>query len=144
MYDLEKYRNKREKVLGIRKRGLSFTQLAAIVSLVIVLGMGAMVVPKAIAYFSTRNLDDAIYKLADSGTWDQTVVHELAKMHGVKDVNTDNKDTRLVITFNRQMMDTAKIKAFMKQQKVEADLLNTMGHRERAAILLKEAEFEAL
>ncbi len=36
-YDPEKYREKREKVLGIKKRGLGFGAVAMIVSLVIIL-----------------------------------------------------------------------------------------------------------
>ena len=44
-YNLEKYRGKREKVLGVKKRGISFGALASIVSLVIILGMGVVVVP---------------------------------------------------------------------------------------------------
>ena len=49
-YDLEKYREKREKVLGVKKRGISFGTLATIVSLLIILGLGVVVVPKSIAY----------------------------------------------------------------------------------------------
>ena len=38
VYDPEKYREKREKVLGIKKRGLSFGTLASLVVGIIVLG----------------------------------------------------------------------------------------------------------
>ena len=31
-YDLEKYRDKREKVLGVKKRGINFATIAATVS----------------------------------------------------------------------------------------------------------------
>ncbi|MCK4838786.1 MAG: hypothetical protein KAS94_08270, partial [Desulfobulbaceae bacterium] len=73
-YDFEKYREKREKVLGVRKRGLSFGAVAALVAAVIVLGLGGVAVPKTISYFTTRNLDDAIYRLADSTAWSQEIV----------------------------------------------------------------------
>ena len=49
-YDLEKYRNKREKVLGVRKKGISFGTWAATVSAIIVVGLVSMVAPKSIAY----------------------------------------------------------------------------------------------
>ena len=45
-YDLDKYRDKREKVLGVRKRGVSFGTLAAIVSLCIVVGLAFLVIPE--------------------------------------------------------------------------------------------------
>ena len=51
-YDLEKYRKKREKVLGVRKRGLSFSVVAAIVSIVIVTGLGAVVVPRTAGFLA--------------------------------------------------------------------------------------------
>ena len=73
-YDLEKYRDKREKVLGVKKRGISFGTLAGIVSLAIILGMGAVVVPKAIAYLNTRHLDDAIYKLQNAESLPQEAI----------------------------------------------------------------------
>ena len=73
-YDFEKYRDKRDKVLGVKRRGLSFGMLATMVSFVIVLGLGIVVVPKSIGYFSTRNLDDAIYKMDDASAWSHEVV----------------------------------------------------------------------
>ncbi len=63
-YDLEKYRDKREKVLGVKKKGISFGAWAATVSAIIIVGLISMVAPKSIAYFTTRNLDDVIYKLS--------------------------------------------------------------------------------
>ena len=45
-YDFNKYKDKRDKVLGVKKRGLSFGVIAAIVSLIIVIGLGVVVVPK--------------------------------------------------------------------------------------------------
>ena len=142
-YDLEKYRSKREKVLGVRKRGLSFGTVAALVAAVIVIGLGGVAVPKTITYFSTRNLDDAIYKLADSGKWDQKVVGEIDDLPGVRSVLTDNHDTRLLITFDRHESGPEKFKIVFVSAGLDAELLNRMDHRQRQVILKKEAEFEA-
>jgi len=68
-YDPEKYREKREKVLGIKKRGIGFGTLATIVSIVIVVGLCIVTVPQAVSYISARNLDDAIFKLESEKSW---------------------------------------------------------------------------
>ncbi len=141
-YDFEKYRDKREKVLGVRQRGLSFGAVAALVAVVIVLGLGGVAVPKTVAYFTTRNLDDAIYKLADSGKWNQEVVSEINGLPGVRKALTDNHDTRLVITFNRYDSGPEKFKMVFGRKNIEAELLNQMDHRQRKVILAKEAAFE--
>ena len=141
-YDNEKYKDKREKVLGVKKRGLSFGTMAAIIATCIVVGIGGVVVPKAVAYFSTRNLDDAIYKMADAGAWDQQIVLAVDGLEGVKQAITDNHNTRLVVTFNRLHASTKKIDTLFRNKGVKADLLNKMDHRQRIMILKKEAEFE--
>jgi hypothetical protein len=142
-YDFEKYRSKREKVLGVRKRGMSFGAVAGLVAAVIVLGLGGVAVPKTITYFSTKNLDDAIYKLADSGTWDKKIVGEIDGLPGVRAALTDNHDTRLVITFDRDESGPEKFKVVFNRESLDAELLNRMGHRQRKVILEKEAAFEA-
>lgn len=142
-YNFEKYRDKREKVLGVRKRGISFGALATTVAVCIIIGLGAIVVPKAVAYFSTRHLDDAIYKLADGGAWSQELVLAVDGVSGVTMAVTDNHETRLVVTFNRHETGLEKIDALFKNKNVKVDLLNKLGHRERMSILKKEAEFEA-
>ncbi|MEN8135311.1 MAG: hypothetical protein ABFS18_07210 [Thermodesulfobacteriota bacterium] len=141
-YDFEKYREKREKVLGVRKRGLSFGAVAALVAAVIVLGLAVVAVPKTISYFTTRNLDDAIYKLADSTSWNQEIVKEIGDLTGVKKAVTDNHDMRLVVTFNRHETGPEKFKVVFSRAEVKAELLNRMGYRQRMTILKKEAEFE--
>lgn len=143
-YDFAKYRDKREKVLGVRKRGLSFGTVAALVSLIIVLGLAVIAVPKTVSYFTTRNLDDVIYKQADSSPWGQEFVREIKDLEGVKNVVTDNHGKRLVITFNRQVTDPEKFKVIFNNGEVKAELLNRTGHRERMTILQKEAHFETL
>jgi len=137
-YDLEKYRVKREKVLGVRKRGLSFGSAAGLVAAIIVIGLGALAVPRMVGYLANKNLDDAIYKLADTGTWSTEVVKEIGGLPGVRIAMADNHDTRLVVTFDRLETTTAKLDAFFARQGVQAELLNTMDHRNRMSILEKE------
>jgi len=141
-YDFEKYRDKREKVLGVRKRGLSFGAVAALVAAVIVLGLGGVAVPKTISYFTTRNLDDAIYRWADSTAWSQEIVKKIDDPAGVRGAVTDNHDKRLVVTFNRNETGPEKFKAAFSRDGVETELLNRMSYRQRMSILKKEAEFE--
>ena len=143
-YDFEKYRDKRDKVLGVKRRGLSFGTLSTIVSLLIVCGLSVVVVPKAIGYFTTRNLDDAIYKMDDTSVWPREIVTEVDGLAGVRKAITDNHETRLVVTFNRLQTDTKKIDNFFKSKGLVVDLLNTTDHRQRMSTLQKEAEFEAL
>ena len=140
-YDLEKYRDKREKVLGEKKRGVSFGTLATIVSLMIILGLGTVVVPKSIAYFNTRHLDDAIYKLQDAESWPQETISSIQELAGVKNIETDANSSRLVITFDKSITGTTDINAFFKQNDIKTVLLNHVGHADRQKILAKEATF---
>ena len=144
VYDFEKYRDKREKVLGVKRRGLNFGTLAVVVSAVIVLSLGVVAVPRALEYLSTRNLDDAIYKMAGSNAWPQDVVLSVDAIDGVTQVITDTRDTRLIVTFNRLKTDAHTINNFFKNRGLDVDLLNTMDRNHRMSILEKEAEFEAL
>lgn len=143
-YDSEKYRDKRDKVLGVKNRGVSFGTLATIVSAIIVLGLGVIVVPKTIGYLSTRNLDDAIYKMADSSAWQQQTVEGVDRLDGVRSAIVDHRETRLVVTFNRLKTNTKTIDNFFETKGLVVDLLNTTGHRQRQSTLKKEAKFEAL
>ncbi len=143
-YNLEKYREKREKVLGVKKRGISFGALASIVSLVIILGMGVVVVPKSIAYFNTRHLDDAIYKLQSADVWPPDIITGLNDLIGVKEVIKDSHDTRLVVTFDKSVTDTKNFAAFFKQKEIKTTLLNRVSHTQRLKTLKKEAKFEGL
>ena len=143
-YNLEKYREKREKVLGVKKRGISFGSLASIVSLVIILGMGVVVVPKSIAYFNTRHLDDAIYKLRGTDTWPQDILTSLKGLNGVREVVADSHDTRIVVTFDKSVTETKDFAAFFKQKEVKTILLNRVSHSQRLKTLKKEAKFEGL
>lgn len=141
-YDFDKYRAKREKVLGVRKRGVSFGLAAALVAGIILLGLGGVAMPGAIAYLTTRNLDDAIYKLADAGTWSPEVVGEINTIPGVRKAVADQHSARLVVTFNRDETDLEKLEALLHSKGLKAELLNRTGHRQRLTILAKEGHFE--
>lgn len=140
-YNFEKYREKREKVLGVKKRGISFGTLATIVSLVIILGLGTVVVPKSIAYFNTRHLDDAIYKLQNAETWSLELISSVQNLAGVKNVTTDSNGSRVVITFDKSVTSTPDINAFFRQKDIQTVLLNQVSHAHRQKILEKEAKF---
>ena len=141
-YDLEKYRDKREKVLGVKKRGISFGTLAGIVSLAIILGMGAVVVPKAIAYLNNRHLDDAIYKLQNAENWPQEAIDGIRELAGVKNIEIDRESLRIIITFDKSISDTEEISSYFKTKEIEAVLLNRISHTHRMKILEKESKFE--
>jgi hypothetical protein len=142
-YNLEKYRDKREKVLGVKKRGLSFGILATLVSGIILFGLAVVVIPQSIAYFNTRHLDDAIFKLGSDNTWPSTVMAEARTLKGVKNVVTDKLDTRLVITFDRETVDLNSLTAFFKRKGFEAVLLNRINHMQNVSIQREEKELEA-
>jgi len=143
-YDLEKYRHKREKALGLKKRGLSFGALAGIVSLSIIAGLSFVVIPKTIDYMATRNLDDAIYKLENSAVRHDDIIKEVLRISGVKKALTDKEGTRLVVTFDRREVDVIKFSALFKQKELKATLLNRLSHRQRLATQKEEEKFESL
>jgi copper chaperone CopZ len=140
-YNFEKYREKREKVLGVKKRGLSFGTLATLVSLVIILGLGIVVVPKSIAYFNTRHLDDAIYKLQKAESWPQEIITSIQQLTGVKNIETDANSSRIVITFDKSVTSSQDINAFFKKQNIQTVLLNEVSHADRQKIMAKEAKY---
>ncbi len=140
-YDPEKYRKKREKVLGIRKRGLGFGTISFIVVGVIVLGLSFAAVPKAVSYITTRNLDDAIYKL-DKATFKDIIIEEIENIEGVIFINQDKHDTRLVITFDRRVVNISQFVAIFNKNNLNTTLLNRVNHRQRQNILKEEEELE--
>ena len=143
-YDLEKYREKREKVLGIQKRGLGFGKLALIVSVVIIAGLAGIAGEKAVAYFTTRHLDDAIYKLDDAEQWPRDIFAALTGLEGVRNVQNDTNGTRLVVTFDRTATDVDRLSGFLKSAGLKVILLNRVGHHQRMVTQKREAELEAL
>jgi hypothetical protein len=143
-YDLEKYREKREKVLGVKKRGVSFGTIASIVSICIVAGLLLVVAPKAVSFVVTRNLDDAIYKFDGTGTWPKEITSDIHDVQGVKAAVLDKNDTRLVVTFDRTSIDTEKLEVFFKEKGLKSTLLNRVSHHQRVATMKEEEELEAL
>lgn len=143
-YDLEKYREKREKVLGVKRKGISFGAWTAMVSAIIIIGLISMVAPKSIAYFTTRNLDDVIYKLSGERSWPQDVIDGIATLEGVKLAIADKQGTRLVVTFDRSITDIENMSTFFKQQGYHAVLLNRVSHRQRIQTEHEEAKLETL
>ncbi len=145
VYDQEKYRKKREKVLGAKKkRGLSFTMISTIVSIVFILGLSSLVVPRTVEYLVTRNLDDVIYKLESQDKWPHEVLVHVSELKGVDLAVVDKNSTRLVITFDRNMVDTDRFASVFRNQKLGAVQLNRMNHRQRAANLKEEKNLETL
>ncbi|MFH1021592.1 MAG: hypothetical protein V1782_13425 [Pseudomonadota bacterium] len=138
-YDLEKYREKRERVLGVKKRGLGFGRVATLVSLAILLGLGLVVIPRSITFLQTRQLEDAIYKLSGERAGSELVLAELKKQEGVREVAVDAHGSRVVVTFNKELLDTARISAFLLKQGAQAVLLNEVGHSQRLHTMKKEA-----
>jgi len=143
-YDTEKYRSKREKVLGIKKRGMSFGVIAAIVSICIIVVLGFVVLPETIAYIAERNLDDAIYKVERSGQWSHEIMTGIHEIGGVVEAVTDKGGKRLIITFDRNEVDVVKFSSFFREKGLKHTLLNRVNHRQRVTSLQEEEKLEAL
>lgn len=142
-YDLEKYREKREKVLGQRKRGISFGILATIVAAVIITGTGVFVIPQSIAYLTSRNLEDAIFKIEGGQAPAQSLLDELLKLEGVKEAVADTGGSRLVVTYDRNHSGPTVLTHFFKRKDLAAVLLNTTDHNQRISTEKEEKELEA-
>jgi len=144
-YDQDKYREKREKVLGAKKRrGLNFSTISTIVSIAIILGLSIIVVPRTVNYVVTRNLDDVVYKLETQEKWPNEVLVHVSGIKGVEETVVDKNGTRLVITFDRSAVETDSFASVFRNQKLEAILLNRMNHRQRVTNLKEEVNLEAL
>jgi len=139
-YDPEKYREKREKVLGKRKRGIPFQTMAVVFTFIILSGFAFLVLPKVIASFQERNLDDAIYRLRDESPWSAAVGPEIAALPGVDCVVLDREDTRLIVTFDRSKTDLSALDALFRAKGLEVVLLNRMHHGARMELMKEEAE----
>ena len=118
---------------------MGFGVVATAVSLVILLGLGMVVIPRSIAFLQNRQLEDAIYKVSGNHGDVQQVVAELEKQDGVREVVVDSHGSRVVVTFNKEVLDTAKISAFLLKQGAHAVLLNEVGHSQRMHTMKKEA-----
>ena len=139
-YDPEKYREKREKVLGIRKRTLGFGTLVTLVSVIIIAGIGLVTVPQAVSFMATRHLDDAIFKLESAETWPKAVLEGLEDMAGVKTIMPDHNDGRLVITFDRRKIELSRITLVFDRHHLDVSLLNQINHNQHQHTMKAEAE----
>lgn len=141
-WDPEKYREKREKVLGVKKRGISFGSLAAVVSCLMLMGFASVWVPGAGSYIKTRHLDDAIYKLEGSTAWPQSLLTELSGLPGVRGMEKDTHGARLVLTYDRRVTSVHNLAEFFQKNETDVSLLNRISHRQRRATIEAEKEPE--
>jgi hypothetical protein len=139
-YDPEKYREKREKVLGIKKRGIGFGALALAVSFVIIAGLGAVTVPQAVSYITTRHLEDAIFKLESASGWPNAVIERVIAVDGVIHAIQDKNKTRLVVTYDRRKATLSSITTLFVEQDLLVTLLNEVNHRQHQTTLKDEEE----
>ncbi len=139
-YDPEKYREKREKVLGIKKRGVGFGTIAMAVSIVIVVGLSVVTVPQAVSYVTTRHLDDAIFKLESASIWPDSVIDKINAIQGVRTTLKEDHMTRLVVTFDRRFVTVDSITNQFGRQNLKVTLLNQLNHRQHQNTLKKEEE----
>ena len=143
-YDPEKYREKREKVLGIKRRGFGFGTLAGLAALVIITGMGAVTLPDAVSYLSRRHLDDAIFKLESGLVWPDPILESLGAVDGITALVMDNSGARLVVTYDRRKVTLSLINSRFDRHDLKATLLNRISHLQHRAVMEKEeAENEA-
>jgi hypothetical protein len=141
-YDPEKYREKREKVLGIKKRGIGFGAISLAVSMVIIIGLSIVTVPQAISYMTTRHLDDAIFKLEAKSAWPAVAIKGITAIEGVKATDKDDHTTRLVVTYDRRTVKLSQINSIFEQHKLNVTLLNQINHRQHQNTLKEEEELE--
>lgn len=139
-YDPEKYREKREKVLGIKKRGLGIGAMAVIICVVILAGLSVVTVPWAVSYLSTRNLDDAIFKLESGSNWPENVITAIHEIDGIASVTEDKNHTRLVVTYDRRTAAFANMTAVFSKRNLNVTLLNQVNHRQHHHTLENEEE----
>lgn len=139
-YDPEKYREKREKVLGRRRRGLSFQTVAAAIALMLLSGFAFLVLPKVIASLQERNLEDAFYRMRDERPWPAAIGEEIAGLPGVNRVILDRDDTRLIVIFDNTRTGTAAIESLFLDKGLETVLLNRMHHGTHREMREEEGE----
>jgi len=140
VYDPEKYREKREKVLGIKKKGIGFGTLAMVVSFLVIAGLGAVTIPRLVSYMTTRNLDDAIFKLEADSSWPENEISGITSIEGVKEIIKDKNGTRLVVTYDRGKVKLSTLTDVFARQDLKVTLLNEVNHRQHQGTLKKEEE----
>jgi|SaaInl8_200m_RNA_FD_contig_31_2845971_length_852_multi_4_in_0_out_0_2 hypothetical protein len=140
-YNPEKYREKREKVLGIKKRGIEFSTLAVIISFVIIAGLAAATAPQVITYISSRYLDDAIFRPDKGRLISDELISEIESLKGVRAVNQDIGSSRLIITFDRRATKGAELAAFFERNNQHMTLLNEVPHDHKRIMTKKGEEY---
>ena len=143
-YNLERYRKKREKVLGAGGKTVSFGRLSTLFATGVILLIGVGVLPRMNDIWHNRNLDDIIYRFENVKQWPVTALDTIETIPGVIDVIRDEKNNRLILTFNRNRTRPTEITHALQQQDMEVIQLNVINHSQRLAGLKKEATFEAL
>lgn len=143
-YNMEKYRDKREKVLGVKKRGIGFGTFALLISAGIILGLSFVVIPKSVAYLRDRVLDDAIYRVGKDLSWPEESLSRLRDLPGVRMVMLDADSKRVVVTFDRTKTGTDRLSSFFSGENLNTILLNKVNHRQRMHSMHEEKKFEAL
>lgn len=141
-YDPEKYRDKREKVLGIKKRGVGFGTIATTVSILIIMGLGVVTVPQALSYMKLRHLDDAIFKLESGIFWPDNTIDDIASIKGVSNIANDKHSARLVVTYDRRTVELEDIQSLFGDHDLTVTLLNQVNHRQHMAVMEREKEEE--
>ena len=121
---------------------MDFGAIAMIVSIVIILGLSIVTVPQAISYMTTRNLDDAIFKLESDSKWPESVIAGINTIQGVKTIGQDDHTTRLVVTYDRRTVKISNITAVFNKSSINVTLLNQINHRQHQNTLKEEEELE--
>jgi len=135
-YDFEKYRDKREKVLGQKRKRLGAGGIALAFAALFLVVMGGILLPRAVAYLKERGLNDAIIRVEGDV---QAVVDTLQTVDGVKRVAVDHSGKRLVVTYHRSLTGASALVATLQREGAHAYLLNDVDHLHRRMTLEKEA-----
>ena len=144
VYDPEKFRDKRERVLGVKKRKPILGIFVVLFVSAIFVTTGITVIPQVTDYLRYRHLDDAIIKPAAGLDWSTKHSESLHSHAGVVQISYEEHSDRLVVTYNRNMTNSEDIMRSIAERGFEANLLNVVGHAERMKIVREEQEFEAL
>ena len=143
-YNLEAYRTKREKVLGVKSNTVSFGKISTFLAGGIMLIIAIVVIPQMANFLKNRNLEDVIYRLNNNTDWSSAPFQALDKIPGVVAITKDQNNHRLIITYNRTQTKPVLISGILKQQNMDVIQLNVISHNQRLTSLKTEAKFETL
>lgn len=134
-YDPDRYPRQREKALENGKPRVSFFTIATIVAISLLVVLSVAVIPKAIELFQSRFLDVAIYKLTDSRLQEGGLAEKLGRQEGVRAVWVDADDSRIVITYHRELTNPGQFGVFFDMHGMSPVLLDRLGHSEHRQIM---------